>query len=78
MPILILSSLECLGIGGTFKIPILVSLVSFILKTEYDCLQWGIAYCVKGGPEKEQKAMQVQYVSLYVLQFIKEKKELDL
>jgi predicted RND superfamily exporter protein len=32
MSILILSSLECFGIGGTFKIPILVSLMSFRLK----------------------------------------------
>lgn len=28
------------------------------LNSWYDCLQWGIAYCVKGDTDKEQKAMQ--------------------
>ncbi|GJM84979.1 hypothetical protein PR202_ga00701 [Eleusine coracana subsp. coracana] len=34
--------------------PLVTSTVSDL----FDCLQWGIAYCVKGGPEKERKAMQ--------------------
>jgi len=41
------------------------SLLSFDL---FSCnssffLQWGTAYCVRGGPEKEKLAMQVKAVS---------------
>ena len=34
-------------------------------------LQWGAAYCVKGGPEKEKKAMEVGlYRFLFPLKLI--------
>lgn len=42
----------------TFKIPIILLCWSYLQLT---FLRWGIAYCVKGGPEKELKAMQVRY-----------------
>jgi hypothetical protein len=42
----------------TFKIPIILLCWSYLQLTFF---HWGIAYCVKGGPEKELKAMQVHY-----------------
>jgi hypothetical protein len=54
----------------TFNIPIILLCWSYLQLTFF--LQWGIAYCVKGGPEKELKAIQVRYFFFSrVLQFQK-------
>jgi hypothetical protein len=52
--------------------PFLFPWVNF-LNSWYTCLQWGIAYCVKGGTDKERKAMQVQCI--FPVCFAVQKKE---
>jgi hypothetical protein len=36
-----------------------LNIISAVFTVRYEYLQWGIAYCVKGGLKKEQEAMKV-------------------